>query len=134
MYISAPISYPISLLLDYLLGTHTKSRFRNTDLVALIELHTHNALKHLHHFHDENDEEHDFNDAMGLNQEQANLMISAIEMYKKKVREKMISLDKSFLFDYQQSVYDISVFTNCGYSRIPIFENRKDNLIGNTSI
>jgi len=129
MYISAPISYPISLLLDYLLGIHTKSRFRNTDLVALIELHTHNALKNLH-FHDENDEEHDFNDAMGLNQEQANLMISAIEMYKKKVREKMISLDKSFLFDYQQSIYDISAFTNCGYSRIPIFENRKDNLIG----
>ena len=52
MYISFPISYPISLLLDYLLGTHTKSRFRNNDLVALIELHTHNELKKMHMIED----------------------------------------------------------------------------------
>lgn len=36
MYLSFPLSYPMSLLLDALLGKHSKSRFLNTDLKALI--------------------------------------------------------------------------------------------------
>ena len=45
MYLSFPISYPISLLLDILLGKHSKSRFLNTDLKALVELHSTTALQ-----------------------------------------------------------------------------------------
>jgi len=132
MYISFPISYPISLLLDYLLGTHTKSRFRNNDLVALIELHTHNELKKMHMIEDKegNLESFRYSEEIGLNQEQANLMISAIEMNKKKAREKMIPLDKVFMFDHFQNINDIRVLTNGGYSRIPIYEHKKDNIVG----
>ena len=70
MYITFPISYPISLFLDWLLGKHSKSRFVNTELKSLIELHTLEALKAL------GIEE----EQQGLQNEQANLMISAIEI------------------------------------------------------
>ena len=91
MYISSPLSYPISLLLDCLLGIHTKSRFQNNDLVALIELHTHNALMKLNI--DDNkggtsDEKRNIREKIGLNEEQAKLMISAIEMNNKIAKKK----------------------------------------------
>lgn len=44
MYVTLPISYPLGMLLDILLGKHTKSRFMNSDLKSLIELHTFSAL------------------------------------------------------------------------------------------
>ena len=47
MYISSPIAFPIAKVLDLLLGEHTKSRFLNNDLKALIELHTINALENM---------------------------------------------------------------------------------------
>ena len=50
MYISFLISYPISLLLDLILGKHSKSRFLNTDLKALIELHSVNAISQLNEY------------------------------------------------------------------------------------
>lgn len=40
MFIWWPLSYPISIVLDKLLGMHHKTRFQNSDLKALIELHS----------------------------------------------------------------------------------------------
>jgi metal transporter CNNM len=134
MYISSPISYPLGHLLDYLLGKHTKSRFHNCDLIALIELHTHNALKKLNAVEDQdyhNDKmKKNFAEDIGLNDDQANLMISAIEMNKKKAKEKMIPLEKVFMFDYNKNIHLISEIMEGGYSRVPIYENNRNNIVG----
>ena len=47
MYASCPLSYPISLLLDVLLGKHEKARFLNADLKALIDLHQRASLSNM---------------------------------------------------------------------------------------
>lgn len=131
MYISSPLSYPISLLLDVILGTHTKSRFQNNDLVALIELHTHNALKKIA---EDSNQEHDenslFNNEIGLDEAQASLMISAIEIAKKKAIEKMIPLQKVFMFDHNLHIDDPIEIKKGGFSRIPIYEGDRNNVIG----
>ena len=76
MYLSFPLSYPMSLLLDALLGKHSKSRFLNTDLKALIELHSMTSLQTLY----ENDESYLKNGGMGLGYSQTEMIKGAIDL------------------------------------------------------
>lgn len=107
---------------------------------ALIELHTYNALERLDVTHKE--EEHKVSHkeksqphhsrstgSIGLNDEQANLMISAIEIKDKKVIELMIPIKNIFMFDYDQTIdkFNISLMLEKGYSRIPVFSNHNRN-------
>lgn len=157
MYVSSPISFPIAKLLDFLLGKHTKSRFINSDLKALIELHTFNALenlniiekkkeKELHHAvsltnqsqmsssHTDNYESHiGVGPELGLNQEQANLMISAIEMKEKKAIEIMIPQKNTFMISWDDNLdkFKIGLILDKGFSRIPVYTNNdRSDIVG----
>ena len=39
MIITYPISYPIAMFMDYVIGVQGKNRFCNSDLKSIIELH-----------------------------------------------------------------------------------------------
>ncbi len=80
MYVSSPLSYPISLLLDLLLGKHEKARFLNADLKALIDLHQHQSLKG-GAFSDHVDQ-----GAMGLGAHQTEMIKGAIDLAKHSAR------------------------------------------------
>ena len=109
MLVSWPLSYWIGKLLDIILGEHHKSRYLNSDLKALVELHTYQALKKLQ----EEEEQHRFiakdeiakpSDKMGLNDLEATLMISALEIREKKVIEIMIPFKKVFLLNFEEKI------------------------------
>jgi len=113
-------------------------RFLNTDLKALIDLHTFNALNkmqdeldHAHGSKDGHGHGKKFND-FGLDEEQANLMISAIEMHEIKVQDIMTNISKVFTLGYDTVIDSNTIRTilSKGFSRIPIYDNTKDNLIG----
>lgn len=125
MYITSPLSKPIARLLDYLLGAHHKSRFLNNDLKALIELHTFNSLEKINM---NNDDSHD-KEKFGLHDEQANLMISALEMKERRVIEIMIQIKSTFMIDYDDILdkFKMSLILEKGYSRIPVYNNRNRN-------
>jgi metal transporter CNNM len=132
MWLTYPISYPIALFLDWLLGTHTKSRFVNTELKSLIELHTLGALSnldiHAHphkHSTDDTKEKH----MLGLHDEQANLMISALEIKDKTVIELMIPINKVFMIDYDEPIdkHKLNLILSKGFSRIPVFQRGNGN-------
>ena len=134
MIISWPLSFWIGKLLDIILGEHHKSRFLNSDLKALVELHTYQALKKLQ----EEEEQHKYipkdeiakpSDKMGLNEVEANLMISALEIREKKVVEIMIPFKKVFLLDFDEKIDKIKVnlILEKGYSRIPVYQNNNQN-------
>lgn len=160
MWILYPIAYPIAKLLDYLLGEHHKSRFQNTDLKSLIELHTFNALEQINLLHSKEKEipqkkknikdmypiaeypevniemqnmhgkamDDDYEN-YGLTEEQANLMISAIEMNKKNAIDVMIPIDKTFMINYDEVLDQIklNLILEKGYSRIPVYANDNPN-------
>ena len=159
MYISSPISFPIAKVLDVLLGEHSKSRFMNNDLKALIELHTINALEKMNiiekkktkpdshnlvensfrnteissHFPniEVNNTHHD--NAMGLNQEQANLMISAIDMKERKAIELMIPLKNTFMISFDDALdkFKLGLILDKGFSRIPVYANdNRNDIVG----
>ena len=43
----------------------------------------------------------------------------------------MIPFEKVFMFDINKNITDLSMITEGGYSRIPIYETNKDNIVGN---
>ena len=124
MFLTSPISYPIAKLLDLLLGEHHKSRFLNNDLKVLIELHTINALERINFRADSTGE-----NKMGLQDEQANLMISALEIREKKVIELMIPIKNTFMIDYDEVLdkFKLQLILEGGYSRIPVYSNHDRN-------
>lgn len=126
MVVSSPLSYPLAKVLDRLLGEHHKSRFLNNDLKALIELHTFNSLEKIHI----NEEpERKSVTRMGLYDEQANLMISALEIREKKVIELMIPIKNTFMIDYDEILdkFKLQLILDKGYSRIPVYSNHNCN-------
>ena len=157
MYISSPISFPIAKMLDLLLGQHSKSRFINNDLKALIELHTIQALEKMNILEKPSEKEQAINNSlnqtemsssharkmdslhagteMGLNQEQANLMISAIEMKQKKAIEIMIPQKNTFMINFDDNLdkFKIGLILDKGFSRIPVFNNERNDIVGSLS-
>lgn len=70
---------------------------------------------------------------MGLNDEQANLMISALEMREKKVIELMIPIRNTFMIDYDDILdkFKLNLILDKGYSRIPVYSNHnKNDIVG----
>jgi len=70
---------------------------------------------------------------MGLNDEQANLMISALEIKEKKVLSFMIPIKQVFMIDYDDILdkYKLSHILDKGYSRIPVYSNHnKNDIVG----
>ena len=162
MVITYPISYPIALLMDFVIGIHGKNRFCNSDLRSLIELHTYDAMKQIDE--DNNDEEEDNlktknnndneNDneikieegkeykkipenldnknEYGLSNEQAKYMVGVLDMTTKKVLDIMIPITEIVMIDFDKPMtkeYLDSILIK-GYSRIPIYKENKDNIIG----
>jgi metal transporter CNNM len=66
---------------------------------------------------------------MGLIDEQANLMISALEMKDKKVIELMIPIRNTFMIDYDDTLdkFKLNLILDKGYSRIPVYANHNKN-------
>ncbi len=132
MLISAPISWVIAYLLDIMLGVHGKLRFINTDLKTLIELHTYNALEQLHLLAEEKHKESasDLAHSIGINEDQANIMVSAIELSEKSCTSKMIPIENTFMWDLNQQINDTMELNHKGYSRIPVYEKTRENIVG----
>ncbi len=194
IWVLSPLNIPLAWVLDYLLGTHSRNRFMNTDLRTLIELHTYSSLKKLNLLQNEENKvqlekardkpavtgdkkskdiqlsdigsitesqeelsmslskpvdlprkkvvkemeepssimttSHELLQGdLGLNEEQANLMISAIEMKEKKAIEVMIPISKTFMISYDDSIDNVklSVILERGFSRIPVYSGSNPN-------
>jgi CBS domain containing-hemolysin-like protein len=101
----------------------------NTDLKALIELHTHNALQQIDHL-SENKLTHV--NQLGINVDQKNLIISAFELKETSAHDIMIPMDNVYMIDYDQKIgkKELNEILEKGFSRIPVYEYHKSNLVG----
>ena len=138
MIISWPITFWLGKALDIILGEQGKTRYQNQDLKALVEMHTYETLKKI----SEEEEKNPYiaredipkpSNTMGLSPEEANLMISALEIREKKVVEIMIHFDKVYSIKHEEPINRKKVLEilEKGFSRIPVFRNDdKTDLIG----
>ena len=126
MVITYPLSYPIAIVMDKVIGIQGKTRYSNNDLRELIKLHTINAIKEF-----EPDEVIKKNE-IGLSNEQVQLMIGALDIKTEKVKQIMIPLKDCEMMEYN-TIINEEFLRNLmikGYSRIPIYINHRNNVVG----
>ena len=112
MYITYPISYPIAKFMDYVIGVHGKNRFCNSDLKSLIELH----VKEIIHF----------------SSNQMGYFTGFLDIMNKKIGELILPIEKVLKIDFNSKINKniLKKLIDSGYSRIPVYENNSNHLIG----
>ena len=114
MIITFPLSYPIAKFMDLVEGKHSKTRFCNSDLKSVIELHLKEYTGH------------------AINTQQIGYFTGFLDLINTKVKELTIPMEKVYKLDYNQIINynSIKQIKETGYSRIPIYEDDPNNLIG----
>lgn len=111
------VAWPISMLLDRVLGRDIGQVFSADELHKLIRIHVENP---------------DAQEESGLNKDDGNLLTGALEYKDKTVSDVMTTLDKVFMIESStrltfQVLMDIY---KSGFTRIPVYEIDRQNIIG----
>ncbi|CAF0719182.1 unnamed protein product [Brachionus calyciflorus] len=108
MIITSPLSFPLSIILDKVLGqeiTATYSREKIREVMNVVE---------------------------GLDDKEKKIISGALDFNDIKVREVMTKLDDVFMLELHSCLNfeTIAKIAQEGYSRIPVYEETRDNIVG----
>ncbi|XP_018571878.1 metal transporter CNNM4 [Anoplophora glabripennis] len=110
MVLTFPLSYPIAKFLDCALGEEIGNVYTRERLKELVRVTT-----------GEND----------LDKDEVNIISGALELRKKTVSNVMTRIEDVFMLDYE-TVLDfetVSEIMKSGYSRIPVYEGNRQNIV-----
>ncbi|RLU26364.1 hypothetical protein DMN91_000158 [Ooceraea biroi] len=110
MLITCPLSYPISKLLDVLLGEEIGNVYNRERLKELVKVTT------------------EYND---LEKDEVNIIAGALELRKKTVADVMTRIEDVYMLNYN-AVLDfetVSEIMKSGFSRIPVYEGVRTNIM-----
>ncbi|KAH3789972.1 hypothetical protein DPMN_168164 [Dreissena polymorpha] len=110
MIVTFPLSFPISLLLDKILGKEIGQVYNREKLKELIKV---------------------TKDVSRLDDGEVAIISGALELTKKTVSDIMTPIEDVFMLDYNDilSFETMSEIMKKGYSRIPVYENSKQNIV-----
>ncbi|KAL6637586.1 hypothetical protein ACP70R_025158 [Stipagrostis hirtigluma subsp. patula] len=115
VWVCFPVAYPISKLLDYVLGHGHTALFRRAELKTLVTLHGNEAGKGGELTHDE-----------------TTIIAGALELTEKKAKDAMTPLCQTFAIDINAKL-DRELMQEVlekGHSRVPVYYEKKTNIIG----
>ncbi|XP_029669173.1 metal transporter CNNM4 isoform X2 [Formica exsecta] len=110
MLITFPLSYPISKILDVILGEEIGNVYSRERLKELIKVTT------------------EYND---LEKDEVNIIAGALELRKKTVADVMTRIEDVYMLNYN-AVLDfetVSEIMKSGFSRIPVYEDVRTNIV-----
>ncbi|CAD1468894.1 unnamed protein product [Heterotrigona itama] len=110
MIITFPLSYPISKLLDFLLGEEIGNVYNRERLKELVRVTT------------------GYND---LEKDEVNIIAGALELRKKTVTDVMTKIEDVYMLNYN-AILDfetVSEIMKSGFSRIPVYEGVRTNIV-----
>ncbi|WAR20819.1 CNNM2-like protein [Mya arenaria] len=110
MILTFPLSFPISLLLDKILGEEIGQVYNREKLQELVRV---------------------TKDFSALDDGEVAIISGALELTKKRVADIMTPIEDVFMLDYNHILnFDtMSEIMKKGYSRIPVFDNDKGNVV-----
>lgn len=114
MYASYPISYPIALLLDRVLGHDEGVTYKKKELKTFVSLHRHLG-------------------AENLVDDEVTIISAVLELSEKSIRDIMVPIEDIYSISSHQILDDDTVgeILRQGYSRVPVYEgNNTKNFIG----
>jgi len=110
MFVTFPLSFPISKLLDLILGEELGTVYNRARLIELLRV---------------------TQDNIDLNKDEVNILTGALVLQEKKVEDIMTPIGDCYMLPIE-SVLDfktISEIKDRGYSRIPVYEDEESNVI-----
>ena len=111
MLITFPVSFPISKILDFILGEELGTIYNRKQLLEMIKV----TAEH--------------NDLAG---DEMNIISGVLNYKSKCVEEIMTKLDSCFMLDAESNLDfgTITTIMESGHSRIPVYHNERHNIIG----
>ncbi|KAI6654829.1 Metal transporter CNNM4-like isoform X2 [Oopsacas minuta] len=109
LILTFPISFPISKLLDCILGEELGTNYKREELLELVK-----------------------QDKKNLEQDEKNIIAGALEFKHKTASDVMTPINKVFMLEIK-SILDFKTMmkiAQSGHSRIPVYENDPRNIIG----
>ncbi|XP_022642378.1 DUF21 domain-containing protein At4g33700 isoform X3 [Vigna radiata var. radiata] len=115
VWICFPVAYPISKLLDYLLGHRHEALFRRAELKTLVNLHGNEAGKGGELTHDE-----------------TTIIAGALELTEKTASDAMTPITEIFSIDISSKLDRelMNLILEKGHSRVPVYYEETTNIIG----
>ncbi|KAM7520369.1 hypothetical protein LguiB_019331 [Lonicera macranthoides] len=115
VWICFPLAYPISKVLDFLLGEGHAALFRRAELKTLVDFHSNEAGK---------------GGELSLNE--TNIIAGALELTEKTAKDAMTPISEIFSLDINAKLDRnllISILEK-GHSRVPVYYDQPTNIIG----
>jgi metal transporter CNNM len=115
VWVCFPVAYPISKLLDYLLGHGHVALFRRAELKTLVNLHGNEAGKGGELTHDE-----------------TTIIAGALELSEKTASDAMTPISDTFAIDINATLDKdlMNLILEKGHSRVPVYYEQSTNIIG----
>ncbi|KAH6833221.1 CBS domain protein [Perilla frutescens var. hirtella] len=115
VWICFPIAYPISKLLDFLLGDGHRTLFRRAELKTLVNFHGNEAGKGGELTHDE-----------------TTIIAGALELSDKTASDAMTPISEIFSIDINAKLdrFMMNLILEKGHSRVPVYYEQPTNIIG----
>ncbi|PWA93590.1 hypothetical protein CTI12_AA069430 [Artemisia annua] len=110
-----PVAYPISKVLDWILGKGHASLFRRAELKTLVDFHGNKAGK-----------------GGSLSLHETTIIGGALELTSKTARDAMTPLSEAFSVDIDAKLDKnlMDLIIEKGYSRVPVYYDQPANIIG----
>ncbi|PON92174.1 CBS domain containing protein [Trema orientale] len=110
-----PLAYPISKLLDYLLGEGHDALFRRAELKTLVDLHGNEAGK-----------------GGELTRDETMIIAGALELTEKTASDAMTPISETFAIDVNAKLDRnlMKLILDKGHSRVPVYHEQPRNIIG----
>jgi metal transporter CNNM len=143
------ISYPISLLLDRMLGEEHKGRYNKAEFRALINLHNEATDEDIsaEALADEENQlvtvgglagvraelgAKQILNRSGIAKQELRIMTGALELHRLKVKDIMLPLDEVYMLstDTKLDSETLSSILQAGHSRVPVYQNHPHNIRG----
>ncbi|KAK4476956.1 hypothetical protein RD792_016126, partial [Penstemon davidsonii] len=115
VWICFPVAYPISKLLDLVLGNGHRAMFRRAELKTLVNFHGNEAGKGGELTHDE-----------------TTIIAGALELSEKTARDAMTPISETFAIDINAKLNRslMNLILEKGHSRVPVYYEQPTNIIG----
>ncbi|THG08211.1 hypothetical protein TEA_010750 [Camellia sinensis var. sinensis] len=115
VWICFPVAYPISKLLDFLLGNGHEPLYRRAELKTLVDFHSTEAGR-----------------GGDLSIEETTIIAGALELTEKTARDAMTPLSETFAIDINAKLDRdlIHLIIEKGHSRVPVYYEQPSNIIG----
>ncbi|RNF08257.1 CBS and cyclic nucleotide-binding protein domain-containing protein [Trypanosoma rangeli] len=109
-----PICKPLSMVLDHFIGTDPGQIYERNELKKLMFMHADHASE------------------SGLGEREVDLMVGAMELHEKTVMDVVTPISEVLMLEASEPVNEemIQLISERGHSRIPVYQRRKNNIIG----